>query len=112
MPADRTKDGRQRLFLAEGLQAANGLGRGDALATVVEVDEDVTVIAHAEFLHVGQLTQAMTGLDALDEVVVLGLGHGVDEVDTGLIEGKDIRGRKDADVRGDDIRNQDLFTIS
>lgn len=43
----------------------------------------------------------MAGLDALDEVVVLSLGHGVDKVNASLVKGENIGGGKNADVRGD-----------
>ena len=41
------------------------------LPAVVQVDEDVAVRAHAQFLHVGQLAQAVAAHDALQHVVML-----------------------------------------
>ena len=55
----------------ERLESFGGLSGSDALAAVVQVDEDVAVMAHAQFLHVGQLAQAVAALNALQNVVVL-----------------------------------------
>ena len=78
------------LFLNKRLQPLDGLGGGDAASAVVKVDEDVAVVAHAKLLHVRQLAQAVARLYALNDVVVLGFGHGVDEVYARLVEREDV----------------------
>ena len=82
----------------KGLQVLDGLPDGDAPASVVQVDDDIAVIAHAELLHVGKLPQAVTGLDALHQGMVLLLGHGVDHVHAGLVDGQDVGRGKDAHI--------------
>lgn len=56
-------------------------------------------MTHAEFLHVGQLAQAVATLHSLHQIVVLVLGHGIDDIDTSLVDGEDVFRRKDADIR-------------
>ena len=68
------------------------------LAAVVDVEERVAVVAHAEFLHVAELAEAVARLHALDEVMMEVLGQSVDEIDGRLIGGKDVRRGDDADV--------------
>lgn len=100
------------LFGNEGLQAFDGFGCGYAAAAVVEVDEHIAVVAHAELFHVGELAQAVAALDAFDHVVVFGFGHGVDEVYAGLIEGEDVGRRENADVGGYDRSGVDSLTVA
>ncbi len=45
--------------------AFDGFLRVDLGAAVVKVDQMVAVVAHAHFLHVGKLAQAVAALDAL-----------------------------------------------
>ena len=80
------------ILLDKGLEAFSGILGSDALAAVVQVDENVAVVAHAEFLHVGELAQAVTALDALKHVVMLFGCHGVDDVHAGLVNRKQVGG--------------------
>ena len=86
------------LLLDERLQVLSSLLCRDALASIVEVDEHVAVIAHAKFLHVGKLSQTMACLHALHKVVVLLGCHGIDDVDTSLVDGEDVGRRENAHV--------------
>ena len=89
------------LLLHEGFQSFSRFLGGDALAAVVQVDEDIAVVAHAQFLHVRQLAQAVAAFDALQHVVVFLFGHGVDNIDAGLIDGEQVGRGQDADVGRD-----------
>ena len=52
----------------------------DSALAVVQVDQDIFVVAHAEFLHVAELTMAVPGLDSLHQVVVIFFLQSIDEV--------------------------------
>ena len=70
----------------------------DALAAVVKGDENIVVVTHAKFLHIGELAKAVTGLDALHEVLVFLVVHGVDDIHTGFVEGEDVGRGEDSHV--------------
>ena len=38
---------------------------------MVHIENDIAVAAHAKFFHIAELTQAMAGFHALDEVVAV-----------------------------------------
>ena len=101
-----------RLLLHERFQALGGVGRGDAHPAVVQVDEDVAVVAHAQFLHVGKLAEAVTGLDALHEVVMLLGRHRVDDIDAGLVHGQEVGGRQDTHVGRNHRLGREAFAVT
>ena len=89
-----------------------GILHADALAAVVEVDDHIVVVAHAEFLHIGELAKAVTGLDALHEVLVLLVVHGVDDIHAGLVEGEDVGRGEYAHVRSHNCLCLKAFAVA
>ena len=61
-----------------------------AAVTIVEVDEYIAGVTHAQLFHVRQLAQSVAGLDTLHHIVVLLGGHGIDDVDASLVDGQDV----------------------
>lgn len=98
------------LFFAVGVTpdrpAQRGLrpappGRGDGCVVVVDIDEGIAVVAHAQLLHIAQLAQSVAGLHPLHQVVAVLRLQGVDQVHRRLVGGQDVQGGHDADVGGD-----------
>lgn len=59
-------------------------------SVAVDCDQFIASASHAEFLHVGELAQAVAGLDALNKVMLEFFGLAVHEIDRGLIDGEDV----------------------
>ena len=55
---------------------------------------------------------AMSCFDPFDQIVVVFLTHGVDQINAGSIDGADIRGSQDTDVRGDNRRCRNTFAVT
>lgn len=68
---------------------------------VVDVDEGIAVVAHAQLLHIGQLAQAVAGLHPLHQVVAVLRLQGIDQVHRRLVGSQDVQRGHDADVGGD-----------
>ena len=66
---------------------------------MIQIDEVILAVAHTEFLHVRQLAQAMTRFNPFYQIMVILFFHSIDQIDTGLVNGQDIKGCSDAYVR-------------
>ena len=53
-----------------GIDVLDRLGRGDNGLVIVQVDQRIAVVAHAELLHIAQLPQAVAAFNTLDERLV------------------------------------------
>lgn len=74
----------------EGRYVRNGFSLGDFCFTVVQVEQTIFPVAHAQLVHIRELTQAMARFDSFDKVVVvaeLRFGHGVYQIDAGGVDG-------------------------
>ena len=69
---------------------------------VINIDEVIAVVTHAEFLHVGELSEPVTCLRALDPGMTALLRQRLAEIDACLISSEDIKRRDDTDIRRDD----------
>lgn len=72
----------------------------DFFIVLVDVKQMIPVISHAQLFHVGELAQAVAGLHALYQGVMIMLVQGVYQVYGSLVYGQDVGGRYNADVWG------------
>lgn len=73
----------------------------DFLVVLVDVKQMILVISHTQLFHVGELAQAVAGLHALYQGVMVMLTQGVYQVYGRLIHGQNVSGGYNTDVRGD-----------
>ena len=69
------------------------------LFLLIQIYNIVQIIAHAQLFHVGKLTQAVTAFDAFNEVVAFAVMKAVHHIHRCLVDGYNIFGSQDADVR-------------
>ena len=79
---------------------------------MIHIENDIAVAAHAKFFHIAELTQAMAGFHALDEVVVIFFRQSIDEVNRCLVGCENIRRSENADIRRDDRLSRRAFAVT
>jgi hypothetical protein len=73
------------------LHACHSFSGRNAFFLMIQIDQDVPVIAHAYLFHITELPVPVTGLDSLNQVVMILLSHGVDQIHAGLIRRENIQ---------------------
>lgn len=73
----------------------------DFLVVLINIQQMILVISHPQLFHVGELAQAVAGLHALYQGVMVMLAQGVYQIYGSLIHGQDVGGGYNTDVRGD-----------
>ena len=105
----------QILFLSvifKGDYVFDGFFGGDDGLGVVEVDQDVFVVSHADFFHVRELAEAFSAFHAFDHVVAVAFVKRVYEIDGGLIDGENIRRGQNPDIRRGDGSGGKAFAVA
>ena len=96
----------------KGLYVGYCFLKADLGVIVVNVDELVEVVAHAQLLHVAELAVTLAAFDALlQSVAVRGL-HGVDKVNAGLVNSQQIERCADANIGSDNGLSLQAFTVT
>ena len=93
----------------------NSFSLGDFCFTVVQVEQTIFPVAHAQLVHIRELTQAMARFDSFDKVVVvaeLRFGHGVYQIDAGGVDGADVGRCQNSHIRCDDWHGIRAFAVT
>jgi len=96
----------------ERLDAFDRLCRCDAGFIVVEVDEDVSSVAHAHFIHVGQLSVAVSAFDSFDQVLMVLFAHRIDQINARGVNREIIKqGAERMAMPLDDVINETIIAL-